>query len=171
MLIYHQAQDINHCVYRLLLILESSSHEQFDIEVYRLVDFYTLFPHLLKDIKPVPKALNKLRTTLSDVEVPFESLKNTKRILYELESLQSIAIQNLLAKSLLDKSAFEIGKLKRTDKSLPDVLTEEMKSSRLAVQEWFNVLINGFPNAAFLGNSGLKARTGMMEYRYDLERK
>ena len=169
MLIYHQAQDINHCVYRLLLILENSNQEQLSIEVYRLIDFYTLFPFLLKQIKPLPNSLRRLRNTFNDIEEPFESLKNTKRILHELERLQTITIQNLLAKNLLDKKAFEQGFLKRTEKGLSEKLDQELSSSRLSANEWFKVLVEDFPNAKFLGRGGLKARTGMMEYRYDLE--
>lgn len=170
MLIYHQAQDINHCVYRQLSILENTDHDKMTIDVYRLIDFYCIFPHLLKEIKPLPRSISKLRSALSDVEEPFESLRNTKRILHELENLQSIAIQSLLAKKLLDREAFDKGYLKRSDENIPDLLLDSIGSSKFTDTEWFKVLVNDFPNANFFGRGGLKARTGMMEYRYDLEK-
>ncbi|MFM9745688.1 ABC-three component system middle component 5, partial [Streptomyces brasiliscabiei] len=54
MLMYHPAQDVNHCVFRLLLILEHTEHEKLNTDVYRLIDFYTLFPSLLKLLKTLP---------------------------------------------------------------------------------------------------------------------
>ncbi|SGZ10440.1 ABC-three component system middle component 5 [Moritella viscosa] len=170
MLIYHPAQDSNHCVYRLLSIMENTKHEMINIDIYRLIDFYTLFPYLVSFITPLPTPLNKHRSKFKSIKMPFEALKNTRRILFELEHLQSVSIQNLLAKNILDKKCFEKGFLKRTETQLPQALAEELKSSTLVQEEWFAALIDALPNVKFEGKSGLKARTGLMEYRYDLEK-
>jgi hypothetical protein len=169
MLMYHPAQDINHCIYRLLLVLETSEHNEISTDVYRLIDFYTVFPYLLKLIKPLPASVSKHRSKFADIQEPFESLKNTKRILHELETLQSVAIQNLLAKNLLDKESFELKHLKRTEIPLPEQFLEQIHSARLGSEGWFKVLINEFPKTKFNGSNGLKAKTGLMEYRYDME--
>jgi hypothetical protein len=169
MLMYHPAQDINHCIYRLLLILETSEHIKISTSVYRLVDFYTVFPYLLKLIKPLPASVSRYRSKFADIQEPFESLKNTKRILHELEILQSIAIQNLLAKNLLDQESFKLKFLKRSEVPLPAQFLKQLHSARLKNEEWFKVLVNEFPKAKFNGNKGLKAKTGLMEYRYDME--
>ena len=169
MLMYHPAQDINHCVYRLLLITECSEHERLSIDLYRLIDFYTLFPSLLKLIAHFPSPIHRHKGKFSEILEPFESLKNTKRILHEIEQLQSIAIQNLLAKDLLDSESINDGYLKRTNNELPKSFAAALRESRLASEEWFKVLINEFPKAKFTGSNGLKARTGLMEYRYDME--
>ncbi|MCP3848894.1 MAG: hypothetical protein GY694_01460 [Gammaproteobacteria bacterium] len=169
MLMYHPAQDVNHCVYRTLTILETSEHEQITTDVFRLIDFYTVFPYLLKLISTLPTPVHRYKKEFNDIPEPFESLKNTKRILHELERLQSIAFQNLLAKDLIEREAFEKGFLKRTDKELPESFTKAVGESRLSKLGWFKVLTNQFPKAKFVGNSGLKARTGLMEYRYDME--
>lgn len=166
---YHPAQDINHCVYRLLLILECSEHERFNIDVYRLIDFYVLFPNFLKRISPLPKNISKYRDSFKNIKDPFESLKNERRIVHELERLQSIAIKNLLAKNILDKKSFDDGVLLRTDDLLPEIFMKKMSSARIPNEDWFKVLVNEFPKANFLGRNGLKSRTGLMEYRYDME--
>lgn len=168
---YHPAQDINHCVYRLILILECTEHEMISIDIYRLIDFYSVFPYLLKLIATLPRPINKHRNKFSKIPEPFESLKNTKRILHELERLQSVAIKNLLAKEVIDRQSFDNGYLKRTKRPLPDAFKEKIQSARLPNEEWFPALINDFPKAKFVGNNGLKARTGLMEYRYDMETK
>ncbi len=64
MLIYHPIHDVNHCVYRLLLILESTQHPSIDTDLYRIIDFYTTFPSLLKNIKPFPAELSAFKRVL-----------------------------------------------------------------------------------------------------------
>ncbi|GAA6137118.1 hypothetical protein NBRC116583_08650 [Arenicella sp. 4NH20-0111] len=169
MLIYHPFQDINHCAFRALLILEQSVHEEIDLDLYRLLDFYILFPHLLKEIKPLPIELVSYRKVIAKIYEPYESLRNTKRVLYELEPLQTTTLRNLIAKKFLDVESFRSRKLKRTDLALPKELNETIESSSLIGAEWFRMVINELPNISFLGGSGLKKRTGLMEFRYDLE--
>jgi len=171
MLMYHPAQDANHCVFRLLLILEHSEHDHIDISVYKLIDFYFLFPHLVNLLKPLPTPINKFRKEFSEIPEPYETLKNTKRILYELEELQSTAIQSLLAKNLLDLDEFEKGWLKRTSFNIQPEIHNALNASDYANQGWFKALINEFPKAKFNGKAGLKSRTGLMEFRYDVETK
>lgn len=170
MLMYHPAQDINHCVYRILLVLEKSEHESLSIDIYRLIDFYTVFPYLLSLIKTLPKPINKHRKIFSAIPAPFESLKNTKRIMHELELLQTIAFQNLLAKDLLCKEAFNKGILQRSLSKLPSELYQSLDASRLVNESWFMAIINDFPKTKFIGKNGIKARTGLMEYKYDMEK-
>lgn len=168
---YHPAQDINHCVFRLLLILEHTEHEHIDVSVYRLIDFYFLFPHLVNLLKPLPVPVKKHKKEFAEIPEPYESLKNTKRILHELETLQSTAIQSLLAKHLLDIKEFELGWLKRTNSAIAPKIQKALIESDYNEKGWFKALINEFPKAKFDGKTGLKARTGLMEYRYDVETK
>ncbi|EAQ5910900.1 hypothetical protein FEF66_23465, partial [Salmonella enterica] len=61
MLIYHPIFDANHCVFRTLLLLQEQSSCEIDIELFRLMDFYMLFPSLLKSIKPFPSELRSYK--------------------------------------------------------------------------------------------------------------
>jgi hypothetical protein len=171
MLMYHPAQDANHCVFRTLLILENTVHESIDIELFRMIDFYTLFPHLLKSLDPLPLELRAYKKILQKIPAPFESMLNTKRILFELESLQTVAFHNLLAKQLIEIESFKSKRIKRTSQNLPTELNLAIKSSELVNIEWFRMVINDFPILDFGGKTGLKKRTGLMEFRYDTELK
>lgn len=166
---YHPAQDANHCVFRTLLILEHTTHDDIDIELFRLLDFYVLFPHLLKQINPLPAELRTYKRLLSGIPDSFESVLNTKRIMYEIESLQTVSLHNLLAKQLIDIKSFRVNRLRRTSEKLPVELASAIQSSELAKKEWFRMVVNELPLINFGGKSGLKKRTGLMEYRYDPE--
>lgn len=169
MLIYHPMQDANHCVFRTLLLLEHSIHKEIDIELYRLLDFYILFPYLLKQISPLPMELRAYKRLITKIPEPFESMLNTKRIIYELESLQTVALHSLLAKKFIDIDSFKLRKIKRTDEVLPKSILVAINEAESAREEWFRVVVNELPMVQFHGKKGLKMRTGLMEFRYDLE--
>lgn len=169
MLIYHPIYDVNHCVYRVLLILESSQHDNIGLDLFRHIDFYVLFPHLIKEIKPFPSELVSFKKIIKKIPEPYELLNNIRRTMYELETIQTTAIQNLIAKNLIEVDAYKNKTLKRTEISLPDPLYEKINSSSIAKEEWFRMLINEFSTINFLGKNGLKARSGLMEFRYDVE--
>lgn len=171
MLIYHPAQDANHCVFRTLLLLEHTVHEDIELELYRLLDFYILFPHLLKHIIPLPAEIRTYKRLLANIPDPFEAMRNTKRIMYELESLQTVALHNLLAKQIIDIESFKAKRLRRTDVPIPLELSSAIQASEIAQKGWFRVVVNELPTVNFGGMKGLKKRTGLMEFRYDTESK
>jgi len=102
MLIYHPVYDVNHCLYRMLLILENSTQDDFDWDTLKLLDFYTLFPQLLKNIKPMPVSLRAFSKVIKQIPDAYEALPNAKRILFDLGNLQNTAMMNLLAKEFVD---------------------------------------------------------------------
>lgn len=169
MLIYHPAYDINHSLFRALLILESSTTNEFHLDLFRIIDFYTVFPHLIKEIKPFPNELKEYRKTVNQIPLPYERTTNVKRVMYEIESIQTTALHNLLAKGFLDIDAFNRKLIKRSQLPLPVLLVEEISSCTMRQEAWFKMLVEKFAVIKFKGRTGLKSRSGLMEFRYDVE--
>ena len=167
MMIYHPVFDVNHCLYRILLALETSVHEKFDWTLLRLMDFYVLFPHLLKEIKPFPSSLQPFKKIVNTIPDSYEVLPNPKRVLFELDSIQNVAIQNLIAKELINVSEFDKHIISRTSEKLPENLSEQLASDRRVNEEWYRLIVNELPLSEFEGKTGLKARSKLMEYKYD----
>ena len=120
MLIYHPIHDVNHCAYRLLLILESTTHSDLGLELFRLIDFYLIFPHLLKEIRPFPASLASFRKVINRIPEPYEVIGNVNRIIFDLEAIQTTAIQNLMAKNIIDIDFYRRKVLKRTEVPIPE---------------------------------------------------
>lgn len=167
MLIYHPVFDANHCVFRTLLLLQEQNNCEIDIELFRIMDFYVLFPSLLKSIKPFPNQLAKYKKAVHLINDPYEKIKNPNRIFLELRRIQSIAFHHLLSKHLIDMESFENGKIKKTDTSLPESLLASINKTKYKNCEWFTLISSELKKIEFYGASGLKKRTGLMEYRYD----
>lgn len=167
MLIYHPIHDINHCIYRMLLITESSTNVEFGWDLFRLTDFYILFPAMLKTISPFPAELRPFKKILKDMPDAYELMPNSKRVLFELEEIQLTAMQNLVAKGLIDSERFKDGVVSRTELAIPNKIVSAIEEDQRTTQEWFRFAINELPLVDFLGRKGLKARSQLMEFRYD----
>ncbi|ELQ3992266.1 TPA: hypothetical protein I3769_001114 [Enterobacter cloacae] len=167
MLIYHPIFDTSHCVYRSLLLLEEQNDCEIDIELFRLMDFYVLFPSLLKLIKPFPNELRRYKKAIQKISEPYENIQNPNRIFIELRRIQSIAFHHLLSKNLIDMESYTNGKIKRTKTVLPEDLKHSLSEVSYRKSEWFALISKGFQQIEFYGSNGLKKRTGLMEYRYD----
>lgn len=167
MLIYHPIFDTSHCVFRSLLLLQEQDSCAIDIELFRLMDFYVLFPSLLKLIKPFPNELRRYKKIIQKIDEPYESIQNPNRIFIELRRIQSIAFHHLLSKNLIDMENYRNGKIKRTTTILPEELLHSLDEASYNKNEWFALISSGFLQIEFYGSNGLKKRTGLMEYRYD----
>ena len=170
MLIYHPVYDLNHSLFRALMILETSEHTEISLDLFRIIDFYTVFPHLIKAIKPFPIELKIFKKALKYIPDPYERIGNIKRIMFELEAVQTTALQNLLAKGFIDLEAFKAKIIRRSETELPSVLAQEVNENDTAEAEWFRMLVNHLCDVEIKGKTGLKSRTGLMEFRYDLEK-
>ncbi|MBK0123556.1 hypothetical protein IAE30_07340 [Pantoea sp. S61] len=167
MLIYHPLFDANHCVFRSLLLLEEQGSNEIDIDLFRMMDFYLLFPSLLKNISPFPSELKEFKKSIRNIDAPYENIYNPNRVFLELRRIQSIALHHLLSKQLIDMKSFNNGKVKRTSEMLPQELEIELNNSPIKKNTWFSLISEGFLKVEFNGSKGLKKRTGLMEYRYD----
>lgn len=167
MLIYHPVFDTSHCVYRSLLLLQEQDYFEIDIELFRLMDFYVLFPSLLKLIKPFPNELRRYKKEIQKISDPYENIQNPNRIFIELRRIQSIAFHHLLSRNLIDMESYTDGKIKRTKTALPEELSHSLSEDSYRKSEWFAFVSKGFLQIEFYGSNGLKKRTGLMEYRYD----
>ncbi|MGB0662707.1 MAG: ABC-three component system middle component 5 [Pontibacterium sp.] len=167
MLIYHPIHDINHCIYRVLRLLEISEHDSFSSEQLRLLDFYSLFPHLLKSITPFPQGLRAYKKIVGRIPDAYEAMTNHKRIFHEMMPIQNTAIHNLIARDLISSEQYLEHVISRTETQIPETLSEKIKLDTIGSEDWYLFLVNELPLIDFHGKKGLKSRTDLMEYRYD----
>ena len=165
MLIYHPLKDPNHCTYRMLCILYDMD-TSISYDLLKLLDFYILFPHLLKTIR-LPKYLLSDKKILNKVQEPYENLPLPSKILFELSSLQNSCIDSFLTKGIIDKEEFENGKIRLNSKKLDLELLNLITNNCYKKEAWYIFLLEKLSKIYFNGKDGLKDRTKMMEYIYD----
>ncbi|MEJ5904563.1 ABC-three component system middle component 5 [Pseudomonas kermanshahensis] len=133
-----------------------------------MLDFYYLFPSQLKNIKPWPSEIQKLKALVTKIPEQFEDLTNPARTFFELEIFQKTATLELIAKGVISKSSFDKGIMELEPDSLPSAYTALLDTDVFLKSDAFEVITKGLPKTKFNGSNGLKSRSGLMEYIYDL---
>ncbi len=166
MLIYNPIYDIYHGVFRILRILETLESNPYRLEFIRIADFYFLFPHLFSEIT-LPRKYTKLKRQMATYKNNYNEVPNHKGLLRELLKCQLMAIRSVAGAGLIDKEKFQKGVVIRSSKTLPKNLIEVIAQDQ-EERSYINDVILALSDITLQGPGGLKARTNLMEFRYDI---
>jgi hypothetical protein len=135
-------------------------------DMLRLLDFYYLFPHLLKDVSLPSKLLGQKRYFANQTS-KYNRVPAPRLFLRQIEGLQEIAIRSLASKGFIKSDELERGLVVRTDRELPAELMLADKDELPDDQRLLDFVAVGLAEVPLAGENGLKARTGLLEHRYD----
>lgn len=167
MIVYHPAFDFYHCAYRMLLLLERMKRESIEVDALRIWDFYFVFPNEVKHLS-FPSELSKLKRVFKHAPNPYEDIVNPPRIFDRMRTFQLAALRYLSAHGFVDTSELQANKVKRTIKPVPDTILERMTELPIGQDNVVKLLVSPFVDLQLTGKKGLKDRSGLLEYRYDL---
>ena len=167
MLVYHPIYDVNHCLYRMLLAIDASTHESFEWDVFRLMNFYLLFPHLLKELAPFPLKLRPYRKMIEQIPASYVEIPSPQRALFDLGALQKMAANHMAAKKIINLE--KTNSIEPQAHELSQSLINCIKEDPIRQKPWFKVIVDELPLLDLRGKNGLKKRSGLMEYQYDIE--
>ena len=160
MLMYHPAFDVNHCLYRILGILSNTKEFEISWSLLRILDFYYLFPSELKKIKPWPREISEYKKIAAEIPEPFEDISNSKRIFHDLEHFQKTAILELIAKGIISKDLFAMGKVRLDDFLSPNQYLSKISGDTFFSTPAFKIITKALPVLELNGSSGLKSALG-----------
>lgn len=165
MLLYHPLCDAYHTVFRVLQLLEARSDKAYQIDQLRIMDFYMVFPSLINQIR-FPKSGLKYKKQFKAM-TSYEDKSSPKVLLLRAEPYQMLALRYLQGLGLVDGESMGNGIVKRTTKALPEDLATKITEKDVAMKEQIDFLVKVLAELEMSGENGLKARTDLMEYRYD----
>lgn len=165
MLIYHPAYDAYHCVFRMLCIV--TAKPSIEVDRARLLDFYLLFPSAISEIR-LPKSHYSGRQLAKALENVYRDPINPAAAFRDLRYIQEAALKCLVAAGLIESTSYEFGLLVRTDVPLPDEMFQATSKYIAENSELTGFVLGELVNIPLKGVDGLKHRTGLMEYRYDV---
>jgi hypothetical protein len=164
-LIYHPAFDGYHCIFRMLLI--AGFVKNLEIDKARILDFYLVFPGTVKSVR-LPDNLRELRTQAKVAANPYRDPVNSASTFIEMRHIQEEALRSIAASGLIDIEAFAAGYVIRTNRPLPESLEARLRDFVDANKPIAEGVLTGLSQIPLLGQNGLKDRSQLMEYRYDL---
>lgn len=166
MLIYNPIFDLYHCVFRQMQIL-SNVKDEISFEKLRILDFYLAFPTEILRMR-LPKEASKYRKYFRQLENPYEIIIDHKRLFSKMEPYQISANKFLLASGLIEKGKLGENFVKRTNQSFPSELATQIELRNKENELLLNIITQFLMKTELNGPDGLKARTNIMEYKYDL---
>lgn len=164
MLIYHPGYDVNHCSYRILHMVYSVEQNAISHDALKFFDFYYVYPSLLKRLSKLPKPFCYHSKAISQIEDTFEVIPNYTNLFFEMSPLQEQAITSLIQKGLLSLDGQTVS---LNVDLLPQELIDMFNNDSFGSSAVFNILKRCFPKVKLNGPNGFKARSGLMEYRYE----
>lgn len=165
MLVYHPAYDAYHCLFRMMAIIERTG--KLEIDKLKILDFYILFPSLLSDVK-MPRQFVSFKKKAKQSYNEYHDPINSRGIFNEMRKIQDAAIKCMLATGYIDSDDLSHGYVMRTSKELPEKIALEMDKFIDNKKPLSSFIIQNLAKFHLTGPDGLKARTQLMEHRYDI---
>lgn len=168
-LTYEPAFDAFHAAFRIMrlrpIIANSGPLHRDHV---RIIDFYQLFPHRIDGIrlKPQHRRFRRLATAYQSKR-PYGEQPDDSLLFDRMDGLQVTALDTLAAKDYIDQEKWKRGDVAITNKAPPAALSERIDDANrieAELESFLNVLASEYE---LTGPNGLKARTGLMEYRHD----
>ena len=140
--------------------------KEIELEKAQILDFYLAFPSALAGVR-WPRELRVSRKELKGLATPYRDPMSARATFRSMREVQSAACSCLVASKLIEARALELGVLRRTESPITEEL-ELLSSSFVAREQRVVDLVFGcLGKIPLLGHEGLKARTDLLEYRYD----
>ena len=136
-------------------------------DLVRILDFYLLFPFRVNEIRLNPKhrSYKKLAATYSGA-MPYGELPDSVVLFERMAAMQVAAMETLAAQEFLDASALGNDMIEVTDKQIPTDLVPRLSDLNVRQSDLMSFLEFLASEYPLTGEGGLKARTGLIEYRY-----
>lgn len=169
MISYQPALDRYHTVFRLLAIVGNiDSCLPVDVDKLRILDFYLIFPFRLETFrfKQPQVSLKKVGKSYRAMQ-PYGGIPDDASLLLRMASVQALAIDTLAAQSLIDPDAYKQGVIMVGEGEAPEPLSKSIAAFVADNAALFEVIRILACDYSFLGDDGLKRRSGLMEYKYD----
>lgn len=173
MITYNPAFDLYHSIFRISNILDNlDDKESIEVDKVRIWDFYILFPDKVHDIT-IRRDENDLREFrsryLKKENNPYEFKGDNRKLFEWIKPVQVSALNYLVSYGILDKEKYESGRLRVADSN--KLQTYRSKVGDISKRErtvlfFMSLLSRQMP---MTGEYGLKARTKLMESKYDAE--
>jgi hypothetical protein len=167
-LVFQPALDPYHAMFRLFRLLAILKETAVSRDHIRILDFYLLFPFLISAIRlsREDQHFKKLARKYANLK-PYGQQPEGSLLFARMEAMQDAALDTLAFNSFLEKEALAADRVVSTNKMLPKEVSQrviDLNLQQADLLEFLHSLAKDYP---VLGENGLKARTGLKEYRYD----
>lgn len=171
MITYNPAFDLYHSIFRMAhILLKMDEHKPVEIDRVRIWDFYMLYPVQLNHVslKMDEKEIRDARKLLKLKETNYDYKGDTRKLFEWIKPCQISALGCLVSCGILSKEAFEVGNVLVSNHDKLNAFVEhagDISVHERNILKFLSFLFSGMP---LTGNYGMKHRTKLLEFKYDV---
>jgi len=171
MIVYNQAFDLYHTIYRFLQFLNRfESGVIIEIERLRIWDFYLLFPSKVHEIrlKQNESDIRKIRKEfIKDVNNPYERISEDRKIFEKIKPYQLAALNCIASYGIIDKTLLNQQRILIIQKDILTDFVHNIEELSPKEKNIISLMTSHYFQLSLFGLDGLKNRTNLMESKYD----
>lgn len=173
MIIYNQAFDYYHAIYRMIRLLTHYKRDEFvEVDRLRIWDFYLLFPEQVHSIslKKGDEDIREMRKKfVRQKNNPYNQVFDNKKVFEKLRPYQLTALQCLASYGIINKELLKENRVSVISEKL--LLDYNAKFNELSYTEQNVIALMTlyFSTVSLFGPDGLKRRTNLMVSKYDAQ--
>lgn len=171
MIMYNQAFDLYHTIFRILQFLNRFDTDSIiEVDRLRIWDFYLLFPNKIHEIrlKQNEGDIRKLRRSyIKKNNNPYNTVFENRKVFEKIKPYQKAAINCIASYGIIDKESLQQSRIVIIDKSILNKYIEELGEMSAKEKNIVSLLTSHFYLMSLFGTDGLKDRTNLMESKYD----
>ncbi len=166
---FQPAFDVVHTAFRCIRLFSvCRDRREVTVDVARILDFYLLFPFRLGEIalRKDHIWIRQLAKKYKDAQ-PYGVQPDAKTVFERMSPIHFAAFENLALLKLIDRDAYEARLFRPSESPVPPSLLARVASANdreADLIDALRLLANDYPDS---GAESLKARTALLEYRYD----
>lgn len=167
-LAFQPAFDVFHTSFRFLRLRRLLGGDRvLHFDQLCIADFYLLFPFRLEGIrlKQGHRSIRKLAQAFQKRR--YENQPDDNLLFSRMRPIQGAALETLVASDFFDRAFFETKVIVETDKVESEALSRCIDGVNTEQSTLMQALLLLIDDYELLGPDGLKARTGLLEHRYD----
>ena len=164
---FQAALDPFHTVFRLFR-LRAIMPKSLEYEKLTILDYYLQFPFRINEMRLFQRHsyLRKLAVKYESSK-PYGNLPDSHVLFGRMKPIQSAAFQSMVAAGYYSKDAYDRGLAVSTDKPMPIGIAARVKILNDEQSDLMEGLLTIADEYDLTGSDGLKARSGLLEHRYD----
>lgn len=171
MIVYNQALDLYHTIFRLLHYLNKfENNDVLEIERVRIWDFYLLFPSEIHNIrlKQNESDIRKIRKEfIKDSNNPYERITGNRKIFEKIKPFQLSALNCIASYGIIDKALLNQQRILIINKEILVDFVDKFQELTPKEKNVIALMTAHFNQVSLFGTDGLKNRTNLIESKYD----
>jgi hypothetical protein len=165
-LIYDPSQDVYHAAIRILTVL-TEGQANLALDTVRIADYYLVFPAALDHFRFLPKHRG-IRALARAQYSPYRRPAGAWVTFERMRPIFMAAVSCLAAAGYVDPDQAKVGRLALTSRPLVEPIQEAVATYLTRQARLRAFIAKELTALPLLGKDGLKDRSGLLEYRYDV---